>query len=473
MYHSDEKAKNKMTLLEAKDEIERISGQLHNYITISNNTDIKNRKIQSENAKLEDKVSSLESEVIVLKSKISDSEATQENTEELKKLHEERNAVLKENNESKKKISDLEEDNIQLSKNISDLESYISGIQYMLTKLEDKAKASEYNQSEMIKIEGKAKALEMENANLKLKVSAIESCFAKEKEEYLKCQAQKVNISSENFSEEKKRLELRSIKLSDQISDFEKVLFLEKEKFEAERKIFEKEKKDFENKIVELSKKIKDLESILEKERQESNFERKEIEKIKVEGFQSKCLKDDFERERRFLKSEVSKLTKRLSELSTEVMKEKIISLEEFVKSNDFSNNQIRKSNLFYNPLFDNSNNHVSKPSDTHSFKKTKLVWRVKGSVPEMKTPNLFVHVHNEKKNKAFHAKSVVKPDLIYSINQLIRLSKQKLCCSYCGTDEFVNKNFAQDWYGRYHISSNGNVFNKKGSKFRWIPKST
>lgn len=77
------------------------------------------------------------------------------------------------------------------------------------------------------------------------------------------------------------------------------------------------------------------------------------------------------------------------------------------------------------------------------------------------------------RRTKNFHANPFVKPGLVYSVNQLIKLSKQKLCCSYCGTNEFVNKNHIQNWYGTYHISSNETALNKQGSKFRWIPKST
>lgn len=176
---------------------------------------------------------------------------------------------------------------------------------------------------------------------MKKKLSDVQSSYAKDKQEFQKGLASKVSICPKRCLEEKKLLELRIIKLTSQISDFEKVLITERDSFnkertefdverkyfeeksiefsgkineiekglEKERKFFEerknsfeKEKKNFKDKSVKLFKKITDLELTLEKERKESDFEREESVKIKMEGFQAKCLKDDFEKERRIFK---------------------------------------------------------------------------------------------------------------------------------------------------------------------------
>ncbi|KAI3707588.1 hypothetical protein L6452_26214 [Arctium lappa] len=51
---------------------------------------------------------------------------------------------------------------------------------------------------------------------------------------------------------------------------------------------------------------------------------------------------------------------------------------------------------------------------------KEKLAWRVKGSSDEKNDQKSFVHTPNAKKNNAHQGKSFGKPDLVYSINQLI-----------------------------------------------------
>lgn len=147
------------------------------------------------------------------------------------------------------------------------------------------------------------------------------------------------------------------------------------------------------------------------------------------------------------------------------------VSLKNLVKSKSFSTDQIRSSNLFNNPLFDNSDNNVFKPMNNQVFKKVKMVWRVKGSSPEKDVSKSYVPKPKVKKNNVFHGKSFVKPDIVYSINHLLMLAQKKIYCSYCGTNEFVNKNYVQYWYGTCKVSSNGTAPNKPRPKFRWVPK--
>lgn len=152
------------------------------------------------------------------------------------------------------------------------------------------------------KPEEKVIALEKENADLKKQILSVERSFAKEKEENQKTRAQKIisNSGLSKDSDDKKQLELKLIKLTSQVSDFEKLLFSEREGFEKERTSFDSKRKSFEAKFVELSKKLSDLEVTLEKERMEFDLERKEYVKVKSEGFQTKCVKDNFEREKDF-----------------------------------------------------------------------------------------------------------------------------------------------------------------------------
>ncbi|KAJ9566629.1 hypothetical protein OSB04_002595 [Centaurea solstitialis] len=166
------------------------------------------------------------------------------------------------------------------------------------------------------------------------------------------------------FEKERKSFEVKSDKLSKKISDLEKQIVserkgFEKKKsvfeskkkelkkkslrverdrcvefvFEEETKDFEKERKSFEEKCVLFRKKIANLEVQLSDER--SAFKRKEhLLKCEIKGFEQLIAelkkptfeKNDFEEEKRVFETEVRKLTLRLSELSSGIMKEQIMS---------------------------------------------------------------------------------------------------------------------------------------------------
>jgi len=129
---------------------------------------------------------------------------------------------------------------------------------------------------------------------------------------------------------------------------------------------------------------------------------------------------------------------------------------------------------------FSNVHSHSSRFSDFKSFvksdnrfKKFKQVWRVKGSTYEVDNKKSFVHKSNLKKNNISHSKSFVKSDFIYSDNKLIRWSQKKFCCSYCGTNDFVKKEYVNSWYDYYNVLNyKSTTPNQKGPKFRWVPKS-
>lgn len=395
------------------------------------------------------------------------------------------------------------------------------------------------------KVQENTKLLEKENVDLK----------------------EKINFGRKMLTESENRIkscEMKNCQLLKQIYDFEQVLVLERDKFEKERTEFQTERKGFESKSVEFSLKISDLEKILAKEREEfeckknvfqkenSVFEKKKTEmlnefSLKINKLE-KELEDNFSDERKIFQNEIKKLTKNLSDLSTNFMKEqkvksdlqkkydlffkennvlinkvkeledivfnvdvskqaspdtidqtplanstesecsfktasssifKNISLNELKRSNDFSKDQIHPSNLFYNSTFDKLDKdlNVSKvnTSSKHKgdvFKRVKMEWRVKGTTTKKKVPKSKVPNSNVKKNNTYQGKSFVKPDVIYSVNQLVRIAQKKLCCSYCGTDDFVNKRYIQHWFGSYRISSYATAPNKPGPKFNWVPKS-
>ncbi|KAI3681292.1 hypothetical protein L6452_36082 [Arctium lappa] len=78
--------------------------------------------------------------------------------------------------------------------------------------------------------------------------------------------------------------------------------------------------------------------------------------------------------------------------------------------------NQIRPSNLFYVRNVDGS----GKSKKTNS--KEKWIWKRKGSSDEEKDQKSFVHTPIVKKNNSSKGKTFGKPDLVYTVNQLIML---------------------------------------------------
>ncbi|KAJ9556491.1 hypothetical protein OSB04_011105 [Centaurea solstitialis] len=345
------------------------------------------------------------------------------------------------------------------------------------------------------------------------------------------------------FEKERKSFGLKSEKLSKKIFDLErqivserkdfekkKSVFENKKKglkkkslrverdrcvefvFEEETKDFEKERKSFEEKSVLFRKKIANLEVQLSDER--SAFKRKEhLLKCEIKGFEQMIAelknktfeKSDFEEEKRVFEMEIRKLTRNLSELSSDIMKEQIMSsnlkkkLDETVEEKNLLSAMVKdledivfKVNLnepkspdviVQSPYVDYADSVCSfktAPSSLHAdvsstkcftpknhirtsnlfydqqidgsgknhSKKGKFVWRVRGSTPNVDKPKLFVPKQNVQKNNVFKAKSFVKSDPIYSVNHMIRLSQKTICCSYCGTNKFVRKEKSESWYG-------------------------
>ncbi|KAI3718227.1 hypothetical protein L6452_19089 [Arctium lappa] len=121
-----------------------------------------------------------------------------------------------------------------------------------------------------------------------------------------KIYAQKLSDFSKKASQEKKDLELICIKLSKQVSEFEKIVITERDTFAKERKVLE-------DKVIEFPKKFSTLQDLLEKERQifqvkKKSFdsEKKKFGKKNVGIFKEiyekiKNLEKDFEQELKYL----------------------------------------------------------------------------------------------------------------------------------------------------------------------------
>ncbi|KAJ9567605.1 hypothetical protein OSB04_003571 [Centaurea solstitialis] len=142
------------------------------------------------------------------------------------------------------------------------------------------------------------------------------------------CSAKKF-VESEAVSKVKS-LELRNAQLSTQISDFEKLLILERNNFEKERKVFEEN-------ILDLSSKISDLAIKMDFERQQfqsisderNQFKRKEqvlksekkaLEQMFAAHKKEPVVETDFEKQKEFFQCEIKRLTHQLAEFSTKAM---------------------------------------------------------------------------------------------------------------------------------------------------------
>ncbi|KAJ9547043.1 hypothetical protein OSB04_019586 [Centaurea solstitialis] len=161
------------------------------------------------------------------------------------------------------------------------------------------------------------KSFELKSDKLSKKISDLERQIVSERKDFEK----KKNV----FESKKKGLKKKNVRVErDRCVEFE---------FEEESKGFEKERKSFEEKSVLFRKKIANLEVQLSDER--SAFKRKEhllkheikvFEQLIVELKKPVFEKNDFEEEKRVFETEIRKLTRSLSELSSDIMKEQIMS---------------------------------------------------------------------------------------------------------------------------------------------------
>ncbi|KAI3746967.1 hypothetical protein L6452_09409 [Arctium lappa] len=221
----------------------------------------------------------------------------------------------------------LKENSVQTcEKEIKLKEKKIAYLQSQPKKTEQK---SSELKDELVELQNKFKAfeekisaLEIHNAELKKSIQAD-----KEKSNLKTSSTQQISDFSKITLQEKKDLELRCIKLSKQVSEFEKIIITERDTFTKEIQVLE-------TKITELPKQISSLQDLLEKEKQifketkkSFELEKKNTEKRNVGIFheisdKTKNLEKDFELERLHFESEISKLTSRITVVSSDVHKE-------------------------------------------------------------------------------------------------------------------------------------------------------
>ncbi|KAJ9548285.1 hypothetical protein OSB04_020828 [Centaurea solstitialis] len=164
------------------------------------------------------------------------------------------------------------------------------------------------------------------------------------------CSAKKF-VESEAVSKVKS-LELRNAQLSNQISDFEQPLIIERNKFEKERKVLEENildlsskmsdlaiKMDFErqqfqsvtkssedkslelrNQIVALQNQISDERNQFKRKEQVLKSEKKALEQMFVAHKKEPVVETNSDKQREFFQSEIKRLTRQLAEFSTKAM---------------------------------------------------------------------------------------------------------------------------------------------------------
>ncbi|KAI3696664.1 hypothetical protein L6452_29124 [Arctium lappa] len=160
------------------------------------------------------------------------------------------------------------------------------------------------------------------------------------------------------------------------------------------------------------------------------------------------------------------------------------------------------RSQLSQSSIFKSSDYGFNGISDTYGRRKeVKYAWVAKKSKESSATSELVDPVLKSRKNNNNHDVFISKPLVdcngtlplkVNSIPQLLQLSHDCLCCSHCGSNDFVDSRYASDWFGSYHIATNnshsnvsrerqrpnykrvskaGVKSNPKGPIYEWVPK--
>ncbi|KAI3669370.1 hypothetical protein L6452_40604 [Arctium lappa] len=241
-----------------------------------------------------------------------------------------------------------------------------------ITNLQSKLKTTEQRTSELkaelVGLHSKFKAFEDKISALETKnVYLIKSLSAdKEKANLEKVYNQKQFDLSKKALQEKKDLEHRCLKLSKQVSEFEKILITERDTFGKERKVLD-------DKVVEFSKQIFVLQDLLDKEgkifqekKKSFEAEKKISEKRNVGIFKeisekNKNMETDFEQQRQNFENEISKLSKRLYVLSLDILKEQKTDQMVWVVKGSLDGKVVQKSSASTSKAKRNRADKVSK----------------------------------------------------------------------------------------------------------------
>ncbi|KAI3664852.1 hypothetical protein L6452_43461 [Arctium lappa] len=278
---------NNMTLSEVREKAKQLAGRLSTSSRMIDEYDKEEKMLKAENKDLQIQNSSLLIQINALKENLKDSDSLidfagiiESKEKEIfdlqaKLKRSESSSTCEISEELRKTNSQVFAERDKLKDQVLSLEGEINMLKEKATQDRDNSKA----QDEMLKIE-------------------------KERKEF----AKKFSDFSRKAFEEKKSLELRCVKLSQQVSDFEKVIIIEREKAENEKK------KD-------------------------------ELKKANT----------DFLEEKKIFETEIAKLTGKLAEFSTNIMKEKNAKSElntkfdliEKERNSNFKKNKSQKKSLW------------------------------------------------------------------------------------------------------------------------------
>ncbi|KAI3677927.1 hypothetical protein L6452_37201 [Arctium lappa] len=297
---------------------------------------------------------------------------------------------------------------------IANLQSQLKTTEQKSSKLKD----------ESVKIQNKLKAFEDQISVLEKKNDELQTSLQAEKEKsnVKTSSTQQSSEISKKTLQEKKDLELRCIKLSKQVSDFEKIIITERDTFAKERKVLE-------DKNTEFPKQISTLQDLLEKERnifkekkqsfeqEKKLFEKKNAGIFKDISEKNKNLETDFEQERSYFETEISKLMSKISVLSSHILKEQM------------ARSDLKKNSASY---------YIK--SLGKSSKKIQMVWRVKDSSKEKKkkdkTFNFTTNAKKNRKHKGPKYQWVPKP--VKSVSQELESGNNNCLGKIQGLRKFV-----------------------------------
>ncbi|KAJ9538383.1 hypothetical protein OSB04_031116 [Centaurea solstitialis] len=240
------------------------------------------------------------------------------------------------------------------------------------------------------------------------------------------------------FKDEMHKLKLRvseledeNKKLNQQVFDIKLGANTMKYDFENQTKLYTLQKKEMEVLKLKLreSEKVEEKQKSLELNNAKLSKKISELDML-LKREKEKNADKDFLINKKFFEIEIRKLTKKLSELLTEAMKEQNMkaslhkkldaTLQERSKLADrdnLSEQEVSSNKSIKSPDHIHSSNlSVDYSSDNQLFKRVKMVWKVKGSTEKVDQAKLFVPKRRVQKNNVFTDKSFGKPDLFYFV---------------------------------------------------------
>ncbi|KAI3664876.1 hypothetical protein L6452_43487 [Arctium lappa] len=273
-------------------------------------------KMEAELDKLKNQNSKLLNQIQEFKSKVSNSDKTPDcikcanlDKSDFADIMKEREKEIKDKDnqiEMKEKIIGVKE------KIIMQKERKISNLQSQLKMTEQ---TSSESQDESVKLQQKFKAFEDQIYVLEKKNAELIKSIKEDKvKENLQNQLKKTDQKSSELKDE-------SVKLQQKIKAFEeKISALEKKNVELQTSLQAEKKSKY---LLEKERNIfKEKKQSFEQEKK--FFEKKNAGIFKDISEKNKNLETDFEQERSYFESEISKLTSKLSVLSSEILKEQL-----------------------------------------------------------------------------------------------------------------------------------------------------